>query len=248
VSTPLPGLTVDSVTGIDVSLPVAGAGARAFAFLIDWLIRLILALAWFAAAALIYNGSVSMTPPLESEAGWFGAVMAPALAIYFLYHYVLELIMRGRTPGKRMAGVRIINRDGSAPGVGALLTRNVFRLIDSLPLFYGIGLIAVMATHEHRRIGDLAAGTLLAYDAPALAAPTAAENPAAYARYDAVAGELVAELLERWPLLTPEARCQLARQLLARQGLATESLSGADEAALHARLTGLVATPAPRSA
>jgi uncharacterized RDD family membrane protein YckC len=248
VSSPLPGLSVDSVTGIDVSLPVAGAGARAFAFLIDWLIRLILALAWFAAAALIYNGTVSVTPPLDNEAGWFGGVVAPALAIYFLYHYLLELIMRGRTPGKRMAGVRIINRDGSAPGVSALLTRNVFRLIDSLPLFYGIGLIAVMATHEHRRIGDMAAGTLLAYDAPALLTPTTAGNPAAYARYDAVAAELVAELLERWPLLTSEARCQLALQLLARQGLETESLRRADETTLRARLEALMATSVPRSA
>jgi uncharacterized RDD family membrane protein YckC len=248
VSSTLPGLSVDSVTGIDVSLPVAGAGARAFAFLIDWLIRLILALAWFAAAALIYNGSVSMTPPFDDEAGWFGGVVAPAFAIYFLYHYVLELITRGRTPGKRMAGVRIINRDGSAPGVGALLTRNVFRLIDSLPLFYGIGLIAVMTTHEHRRIGDMAAGTLLAYDAPALLAPTTAGNQPACLHRDAVAAELVAELLERWPLLTSAARCQLALQLLARQGLDTENLRGADEATLRARLEGLMATPVARPA
>jgi len=247
MSSPLPGLTVDSVTGIDVSLPVAGAGARAFAFLIDWFVRLILALAWFTAAALIYNGSVSLAPPPQSDAGWFGAVVAPALAIYFLYHYVLELAMRGRTPGKRMAGIRIINRDGGAPGVGALLTRNVFRLVDSLPLFYGIGLIAVMATHEHRRIGDMAAGTLLAYDAPAFTTPDTGANPAAYARYDAETAELVAELLERWPLLTSEARRQLAMQLLARQGLGTEALSRADEATLHAQLAALMATAAPRS-
>ena len=50
--------------------------------------------------------------------------------------------MRGRTPGKRMAGVRIVARDGGAPSVGALLVRNVFRLIDSLPLLYGVGLVA----------------------------------------------------------------------------------------------------------
>ncbi len=246
MSGPLPGLTVDSVTGIDVSLPLAGAGARAFAFLIDWHIRLVLAAAWFFGAALIYNGTLSLVPPEESDPRWFGGVIAPALAIYFLYHGVLEGVMRGRTPGKRMAGVRVINRDGSTPGVGALLTRNVFRLIDSLPLFYGVGLVVVMATREHRRVGDMAAGTLLAYDTPPSLAPAAA-IPAVCARHDAVAAELIAELLERWPLLTARARRELAMQLLTRQGLQAESLSGADEASLHARLEGLMAPAAQRS-
>jgi uncharacterized RDD family membrane protein YckC len=248
VSGPLPDLTIDSVTGIDVSLPVAGAGARAFAFLIDWHIRLILAVAWFVAASLLYNGDLSLAPPAENDARWFGAVVAPALAIYFLYHYVLELAMRGSTPGKRMAGVRIISRDGSTPSVGALLTRNVFRLIDSLPLVYGVGLIAVMTTHEHRRVGDMAAGTLLAYDTPASHTGAAPGIPDAYARHDAVAGELLTELLERWPLLTSQARRELAVGLLARQGLQREVLQGLDEAALHAQLAGLAATPPRRSA
>ena len=73
-----PGLTVDSVTGIDVSLPVAGPGARAYAFLVDWHIRVILALGWFVCGALFYNGRFNVTPPLISDARWFGAVVAPA--------------------------------------------------------------------------------------------------------------------------------------------------------------------------
>jgi uncharacterized RDD family membrane protein YckC len=247
MSSASPELTVDSVTGIDVALPVAGAGARAFAFLIDWVIRLLLALAWYAAAAVIYNRDLSLALPPETDARWFAGVLAPSLAIYLLYHYVLELIMRGRTPGKRMAGVIIMSRDGSTPSVGALLTRNVFRLIDGLPLFYGLGLIAVVATHEHRRIGDLAAGTLLVYDTAGLRMPVAAHVPLADPRYDAMATELASELLDRWPLLTPQARRQLGLQLLARQGLKTEELRDADEATLHARLEGLVASSTQRA-
>src|SRR5256714_11999945 len=139
-----PGLTVDSVTGIDVPVPVAVPGARASAFLVDWHIRVILALGWFVVGARFHNGRFNVTPPLVSDARWFGGVVAPALAIYFLYHHAVELAMRGSTPGKRMAGVRIVARDGGAPSAGALLTRNVFRLVDSLPLFYGVGLIAVV--------------------------------------------------------------------------------------------------------
>lgn len=247
MSSAQPELTVDSVTGIDVSLPVAGPGARAFAFLIDWLIRLLLALAWFSAAAVAYHGDLSLAPPLDNDARWFVGVVAPALAIYFLYHYVLELLMRGRTPGKRMARVSIISRDGSTPSAGALLARNIFRLVDSLPLFYGVGLIAVIATPEHRRIGDVAAGTLLVYETPALPTPSAAALTAAHPRHDALAAELVSELLERWPLLTPEARRELALRLLARQGLPTETLSGADETTLRAQVERLVAEPVQRS-
>jgi uncharacterized RDD family membrane protein YckC len=237
MNTALPGLAVDSVTGIDVSLPVAGPGARSYAFLIDWHIRLVLALAWYAVAALLYNGRLSLAPPLTNEALWFGGVVAPALAIYFLYHWVLELVMRGSTPGKRMAGVRIVARDGGAPGAGALLARNAFRLIDSLPLLYCVGLVAVVMTREHLRIGDMAAGTLLIYESNEAHLPGAAQRLQGSAHLDPRAAELVAELLERWPTLRVESRQQLAQQLLARYG--TES-GGTEQASLHERLERLV--------
>jgi uncharacterized RDD family membrane protein YckC len=155
VSEVAPGLAVDSVTGIDVSLPLAGAGARSYAFIVDWHIRLVLGLAWFVSGALLYNGRLSLNPPLTNEARWFGTVVAPALAIYFLYHYVLEVAMRGSTPGKRMAQVRLVTRDGGVPGIGPLLVRNVFRLVDSLPVFYGLGLTLVVLTPQ-RGCGDMA--------------------------------------------------------------------------------------------
>jgi len=243
MSRPLTDLAIDSVTGIDVALPVAGAGARAFAFLIDWHIRLVLSVAWFVPAALIYKGRLSLAAPLDNDPRWFGAVLAPALAIYFLYHYVLELAMRGRTPGKRMAGVRVIARDGGTPGAGALLARNVFRLIDSLPLCYGVGLIATIVTREHVRIGDMAAGTLLAYDGGSTPLVLGA---APSARLDAVGAEVIAERLARWTTLAPQARVQLARQVLARYHTDADS-TVADEAALRTQLERLVgASVAPR--
>jgi uncharacterized RDD family membrane protein YckC len=234
-STP-PGLRVESVTGIDVSLPVAGPGARALGFLADWHIRVILALGWFFVAALIYNGRLSLIPRLTNGASWFGVVVAPALAIYFLYHFVVELVMHGRTPGKRWAGVRIVTRDGGTPGAGALLVRNVFRLIDSLPL-YGVGLIATMVTREHVRIGDMAAGTLLVYERDDALAPILLQAAGPAARLDPAGAEIVAELLERWSTLIPPARQHLARHVLARYNL---DVGGADEATLHARLEALI--------
>ena len=81
--------------------------------------------------------------------GNYYIVVLPSLALYFLYHPILEVLMKGRTPGKRIAGVRLVKRDGGVPGVGALLIRNVFRLIDSLPFAYCIGL-ATTIRQQHR--------------------------------------------------------------------------------------------------
>jgi uncharacterized RDD family membrane protein YckC len=233
-----PHLSVDSATGIDVTLPIAGAGARSYAFVVDWHIRLMLGLAWYGAAALLYNylreGTVSVAPPVTNEARWFGAVLVPALVLYFLYHPVLELILRGSTPGKRLAGVRVVGRDGSVPGAGPLLVRNVFRLIDSLPLAYGLGLMLVALTREHVRCGDMAAGTLLVYET---ASPGLALAPAGTGgSLDVATAELVAELLARWPRLTVPARAALARALLARCGRLADSLAPLDDEALRRAL------------
>ena len=225
-----PELLLDSVTGVDLALPVAGAGARCYAFVIDWLIRAILFAAWYGVAALIYNGRWSFAAPLNPDPRWFVFVVAPAAGTYFLYHMVLELALQGRTPGKRMAGVHIVARDGSTPGVGALLTRNVFRLVDSLPLFYGIGLVATLVTKDHIRIGDMAAGTLLAYERTDVALPSAAD------------AEIAGDLLSRWSSLTSDARQHLAIEILSRYGYKYGSTAATD-AALRAQLERLSRGP-----
>ena len=67
-------------------------------------------------------------------------IVLPPLLIYFFYHPILEVLMHGQTPGKRLAGVRVVDREGGIPSTGAILIRNVFRLVDSLPSFYVVGL------------------------------------------------------------------------------------------------------------
>ncbi|MEZ5500272.1 MAG: RDD family protein [Steroidobacteraceae bacterium] len=158
---------IESPTGVAVQLPIAGPGARAYAFFIDWMIRAAAAAAWYVCGAALYNRGAGIGPPSEISASWYAAVIAPATAIYFLYHFVLEPAMHGQTPGKRLAHVRIVDLHGARCGVNALLIRNVFRLIDSLPGVYGLGLATTLLTRQHVRLGDLAAGTVLVYDRPA---------------------------------------------------------------------------------
>jgi hypothetical protein len=130
--------------------------------------------------------------------------------------------------------VQIVSRNGGGPGVGALLTRNVFRLIDSFPLAYAVGLIATMFTRNHVRIGDLAAGTLLIYAHEDTALAPYAGGHTAGNQLDAATSEVVNELLQRWPALDAAARHRIAQKLLV--DAATD-----DEAALRARLERLAA-------
>jgi uncharacterized membrane protein SpoIIM required for sporulation/uncharacterized RDD family membrane protein YckC len=159
-----PHIAVPSATGIDARVVLAGPGARSIAFVIDWLIRGALAMAYLLLAALAILGNLDFDVPTDSEALWYLAGAVPASAIYFLYHLILEPLMAGRTPGKRMIGLRILTPEGVVPSVGALLTRNLFRIVDSMPVFYVVGLLFVMFGRRHVRLGDLAAGTVLAVE------------------------------------------------------------------------------------
>lgn len=215
-------LVVQAADAVEVELPVAGIGSRSYAFLIDWHIRFLLAFAWLVLIVVLL-GLMSpagdfFSPLVKAGKVALYVALLPAAAIYFLYHPLLEIAMQGRTPGKRMAGIRIVTERALTPDAGALIIRNVFRLVDSLPAFYVLGLVVAMFTARQVRIGDLAAGTLLVYD-------TGKRN----LDFDGVIGpsssrlspgdrELLDDLLERWRGLETPLRRGLAEKFLARIG------------------------------
>jgi uncharacterized RDD family membrane protein YckC len=151
-------INVETGQGFEFELEIAGLGARAYAFTIDWHIRILVALLWALATLLIIN-----LFSLGNQWTLFLCIL-PATAFYFLYHPVLEIFMQGNTPGKRKANVRVVTVTGDVPGTGEILVRNLMRMVDSMPVFYIVGITVCLFTKEQRRIGDLAAGTLLVYD------------------------------------------------------------------------------------
>jgi uncharacterized RDD family membrane protein YckC len=226
-------IAVQSVTGVDLTLVIAGPGTRSYAFVIDWHIRLLLACAWLLIAYYAFNIALSV----KSAAGFLSIL--PASIIYFLYHPILEVALRGSTPGKRMAGIRIVSRDGGPPGISALLIRNIFRLIDSLPAAYMLGLISCFVTANRVRVGDMAAGTLLVLDnAAAEKALLRIEALAARSQLSLDALELVDQVLERWDSLEIASRRQIARTLLRRldPAAAAGALETLSDAGLRAML------------
>lgn len=236
-------LSVAGLTGVDMRLRVAGPGTRSYAFVIDWHIRVLIALAWLLAGLLLRDELSSGAGAAIASRAFVFAVLAPAAIIYFLYHPVLEVLMRGSTPGLRKAGARIVTREGATPGTGALLMRNVFRLIDSLPALYVVGLACCIVTTRRVRLGDLAAGTLLVLDeAPAVASLKWLGVLLARSHLRADALALVRDLLERWPELAVERRAALARSVLSRLDARSRSsdLAGLGEDELRLRLEALL--------
>lgn len=238
-----PRITLQTVTGVDVELSVAGPGSRSYAFVIDWHIRLLVATAWAFVAQLVYTGG-SLRTGGEVGGEYFLWVWLPSLLIYFLYHPVLEIAMRGRTPGKRIAGVRLVTREGDIPGVGALLLRNVFRVLDSLPFVYLVGLAVVVFTQHHVRVGDLAAGTLLVMDHDSGASSFASDS-AVKGGLSPQAADLIQELLDRWAALDEQQRASIARALLARvePAMPAAELAQLGAMELRARLVARLGTP-----
>lgn len=234
-------LVVQAADAVEVELPVAGIGSRSYAFLIDWHIRLLLAFAWLVLIVVL----LSLMSPAEDffsplvKAGKVALYVAllPAAAIYFLYHPLLEIVMQGRTPGKRMAGIRIVTERALTPDAGALIIRNVFRLVDSLPAFYVLGLVVAMFTARQVRIGDLAAGTLLVYDTGKRSLDFDGVIGSSSSRLSPGDRELLDDLLERWRGLEAPLRRGLAEKFLARIG--EPVAQGGTEAELRKRLRKL---------
>lgn len=233
-----PALRISSITGVDVELRIAGPGARSYAFIVDWHIRFLLASAWFLLGTLAYTGGLRPPGSSGGAAAFIYVVSLPALAIYFFYHPVLEVVMRGLTPGKRYAGVRLVAlADAGAPSTAALLIRNVFRLIDSFPVLYVTGLIATLVTRHNVRIGDIAAGTVLVYDEPQHRDALASVDRRAVGTLGLEHAQLARELLDRWQELGEHQRATLARQLLEKIGARAPT----DDAELRGALEALLA-------
>jgi uncharacterized RDD family membrane protein YckC len=83
------------------------------------------------------------------------------LLLFVFYHLIFELLWKGQTPGKKIFRIRVMKDNGSVAGPGALVLRNVLRIVDSLPALNILGIAVLIASEKTQRIGDMAAGTLV---------------------------------------------------------------------------------------
>jgi uncharacterized RDD family membrane protein YckC len=207
-------LAIATPEGVEVELTLANIGSRFIAGGIDFTIQFVV----MVALAVILN-----------RAGAAGAALLTSLgfALIFFYDVLFEVLGRGKTPGKRLTGLRVVRSGGRPITLVRSALRNILRIVDILPGFYAVGMTAIFITSRNQRLGDLAAGTHVVRDRhgdrrAAAAPPELAHidpGPAAGWDVSAVsAGDVatVRTFLERRTDIDAHARNQLARDLAAR--------------------------------
>lgn len=225
-------VTITTPEHVVIRLQPAGTGSRFIAMLID---------------SFIVMG-------VSSTVGGLYGLFLPrgiALALYITstfaltwgWHVFFEVRRQGRTPGKRAMKLRVIDARGLPVSLYQSLVRNVVRVLDFAPAFYGLGAVSVLVTSTRRRLGDLVADTLVIRETQ----PLAYEGTrAAERRHNSLRTPRVLRLIrhkigleEREFLLTlclradrmsPEARYDLmeevARAYREELGVEEESISG----------------------
>lgn len=224
-------ISIATPEGIDLDVTLAGLGSRFVAFLVDQFIQWAIVL---AVGIAIATGASAVDSDLEGTAGMvFGALFVLVLFLsQFGYPVLFETMAAGRTPGKRVTGLRVVEIGGVPCGFRASVIRNLVRIVDALPGAYLVGMVAILASGRNQRLGDMAAGTLVVIEGtggrertrrqPTWMEPkTLAEPSPETATWDvsAVTAEELATVrrfLERRASLTPEARSRLAMELALR--------------------------------
>ena len=192
-------VAAETPEGILLELRPAGLVPRFYAFALDWLIRI--AVMWAAAIVAGIMGAIG-----------FAFWLILLFALEWLYPIVFELTPSGATPGKRTFHLKVILDNGLPVTPAAAVTRNLLRAADFLPFAFGLALVSMLVRSDSKRLGDIAAGTLVVHEPRASrktaipeidpivpARPLAPEDQAA----------LVA-LAARSPRLTPERLDELA--------------------------------------
>jgi uncharacterized RDD family membrane protein YckC len=235
--------------GVDLELTLAGVGSRFSSAIIDFLLQMALLIALLV--AFVVSGGLG---------GWGGALFALLAFLLFAgYDVLFEVFASGRTPGKRMNGIRVVRVDGSPVRFLTSAVRNILRLID-MQAFYLVGIVCILVTSRNQRLGDLAAGTLIVRErlgdsrpnapVPAPPAPAPATAPGGdWQTWDVggvTAEEIIAvrSFLARRGELTLEARKQLAAELAA--GLRQKVPGMAEDVPPEVFLAGLVAAKEQR--
>jgi uncharacterized RDD family membrane protein YckC len=207
-------LQIRTADNVGIGYEPAGIASRFLAVMLDYVIQ----------AAIIFFVFIVVQAAAPDASSTTVALLLFILVPFIVstgYFVVLETATSGRTPGKRAVGIRVIRVDGSAPQLTEALVRNIIRTLD-MPL----GVVAMFINSQSRRLGDLAAGTLVVrekttYSAPPAMPPVLLRTPDAGPQIEGVERLGLTEysalrtFLSRYGL-TPQQRQHLAVEMAKR--------------------------------
>jgi uncharacterized RDD family membrane protein YckC len=170
--------------------PTAVVGRRVAAFIIDGLIvTAILAGTWLAltknvdalncvGGGIKINGNCRAFTSSGDRTVWYVIV-----AVVYIGIFVVLQGLTGRTPGKAMLGIRVVNAEGRPPGLFRAFLRTIFWIVDEFPYFipFLTGFVTALSTERNQRVGDMVASTFVINKnaaAPQGAGPAFVQQPA----------------------------------------------------------------------
>lgn len=248
--------TIETPENVSFGYEVAGIGSRFIAALIDNIILGAL-LVGINIALLVLLASLGSDPSTVEESleasssDWIAGLVIAIyallnFAVWWGYFLLFEWLWHGQTVGKRVAKIRVVRTDGAPVGFVPVAVRNLVRILDFLPMGYGVGVVTMFCNRQARRLGDFAAGTLVVKDQglltlDALMTPPPLQPPTPQTPQ-----------LESAPELTPDQDWSTIRRLSpADYELVQETLAryqaGKLEASLLARVAGAIATKLERA-
>jgi uncharacterized RDD family membrane protein YckC len=224
-------IDVRTPESIEFTYALAGLGSRFLAWAFDFLLQILVAIAIFLgiiwagsriAGSSIRAAAAAGASEKIAEAIVIAIIVGVVFALFFGYFIAFEAFWNGQTPGKKLLGIRVV-RDGGYPvDFGASLVRNLIRVAEFLLTGYALSAISATVSPENKRLGDIAAGTIVVRDArlklPSLDALRGTSDPV-YGATAFLSGDeraLVKRFLERRDELNAVKRQELAQQLASR--------------------------------
>jgi uncharacterized RDD family membrane protein YckC len=218
-------LRVRTPESIAFSYELAGLGSRFLALSIDVTIQILLAIGifWGLFYAAVNSGSLmrhaSVADKTAQSVG-YAIVSFILFLIFFGYFIIFEAYWNGQTPGKKMLALRVV-RDGGYPAdFGSAAIRNLIRVGEFFLGFYLISAVAALLSPENKRLGDMAAGTIVVRDARSVALVKIAEEydtqAPRFAMLDAEEYALIDRFVARRDGMAPGNRAVMAAQIAQR--------------------------------
>ena len=148
--------------------PTQVVGRRVAAFVIDSLIwGAIIAISWYALTKDVspgrcIGGGIEINGKcrgfVASESGnrtfWILIVVLVSIGLFIVMQG-----LTGKTPGKAMLGIKVINAQGERPGIGRTIVREILWIVDGLPGLNLVGFVTALASQNNQRVGDMVGGT-----------------------------------------------------------------------------------------
>lgn len=156
-------LNIDTPENVIFDYEVAGIGSRFLAAMIDSTL-IVVGMVVVNFTGLLLTTFLGLGEETAVPAVILALLGFLSFLVFWGYYILFEIIWNGQSPGKRWLRLRVLRIDGTPITVREAVIRNLVRIIDFLPVFYGVGLVAMFVNRRDRRLGDFAAGTLVVHE------------------------------------------------------------------------------------